>query len=224
MKAVDIVYKYLEDGIINKKWEPKEKIPSENELCEILEVSRAPVRDATNRMIGMGVLESRRGGGTYVCEYNILDFMEVLFPFFQMEQIDRISMFEFRKIIETQTASLSAMRASADMVDEMRKINTQMEASTTLEEIAKYDFEFHFLIAKAAGNPAIDKVFQFFSTVLIKMFNENVETLEKTGVDYHSLIINAIEIRNPELAKKLMLEHINKTAEAFGNSQQFDIS
>lgn len=224
MKAVDIVYKYLEDGIINRKWEPKEKIPSESELSEILGVSRAPVRDATNRMIGIGVLESRRGGGTYVCEYNILDFMEVLFPFFQMEQIDRISMFEFRKIIETQTASLSAMRASADMVDEMRKINIQMEASTTLEEIAKYDFEFHFLIAKAAGNPAIDKVFQFFSTVLIKMFNENVETLEKTGVDYHSLIINAIEIRNPELAKKLMLEHINKTAEAFGNSQQFDIS
>ena len=39
-------------------------------------------------------------------------------------------MFEFRKIIETQTAALAAMRASADMVDEMRKINTQMEAST----------------------------------------------------------------------------------------------
>src|SRR5690554_5660803 len=108
------------------------------------------------------------------------------------------------------------MRASADMVDKMHKINTQMEASTTLEEIAKYDFEFHFLIAKSAGNPAIVKVFQFFSTVLIKMFNENVEALEKTGVDYHSLIINAIETTNPELATKYMLEHINKTIEAFG--------
>ena len=50
------------------------------------------------------------GGGTYVCEYNILDFMEVIFPFSEMEQIDRISMFEFRKIIETQTAALAAMR------------------------------------------------------------------------------------------------------------------
>ena len=149
MKAVDIVYEYLKDGIINKKWKPKERIPSESELSKILGVSRAPIRDATNRMIGIGVLESRRGGGTYVCEYKILDFMEVIFPFSEMEQIDRISMFEFRKIIETQTAALAAMRASASMVDEMRKINIKMETSTTLEETAKYDCEFHYLIAKA---------------------------------------------------------------------------
>ena len=56
------------------------------------------------------------------------------------------------------------------------------------------------------------------------MFNENVEVLEKAGVDYHGLIINAIEIRNPELAEKYMLEHINKTIEAFGNIQQVDIN
>ena len=224
MKAVDLVYNYLKDGIINKKWKPQEKIPSEVELCDILGVSRAPVRDATNKLIGIGVLESRRGGGTYVCEYNILDIMEEMFPFFEMDQIDRISMFEFRKIIETQTAYLAAMRASADMVDQMRKANILMEESTTVEEIAKYDSEFHFLIAKATGNPAIVKVFQFFSNVLIKMFYENVEALEKTGVEYHNLIINAIEIRNQELAKKYMLEHINKTAEALGNTQHMEVS
>ena len=54
------------------------------------------------------------------------------------------------------------------MVDEMRKINIKMETSTTLEETAKYDCEFHYLIAKATGNPAIVKVFQFLARFLLK--------------------------------------------------------
>jgi DNA-binding GntR family transcriptional regulator len=58
-------------GIIRKKIESKaflegEKIPSENELATTFGIGRPTVRQACERLIRDGLLEKRKGSGTYV--------------------------------------------------------------------------------------------------------------------------------------------------------------
>ena len=62
----DQVMKHIKEKIIIGKWAVESRIPSENELCRELGYSRTSIRSAIQRYNELGVLESRRGSGTYV--------------------------------------------------------------------------------------------------------------------------------------------------------------
>ena len=61
---------YIRKNIRNGNWTVGEKIPSENQLCEELGVSRVSVRSALQQFIALGILESVHGKGTFVTETN----------------------------------------------------------------------------------------------------------------------------------------------------------
>ncbi len=51
---------------IDKKYKPGEKLPNENELSEMLGVSRTTLREAVRILAAGQVVEIQRGRGTYV--------------------------------------------------------------------------------------------------------------------------------------------------------------
>ena len=66
VNVTEQVIEYLKTNIQRGVWKPGEKIASENELTNILSVSRASVRHAIQQLIAVGVLESYQGKGTFV--------------------------------------------------------------------------------------------------------------------------------------------------------------
>jgi GntR family transcriptional regulator len=56
----------IKNWILNKEFNPGEKIPSENELGEKFNVSRLTVRQAISQLVQEGFLISKRGEGTFV--------------------------------------------------------------------------------------------------------------------------------------------------------------
>ncbi len=209
--ASNKVFLYLKNAITDGKWKPGEKIYSENQLCGLLGVSRITVRSAIHRLTSLGILESRQGNGTFVCNDISLGNLNSLMPMMLFDQPDRISMFEFRKIIEVATSGLAAQRATTQMVEEMRGFTTKMSEATDVDVIAHNDMEFHYHLAKSTGNSAIIKVFEILRDTYLNMLEENVLKMGAYGARYHHMILSAIEIRNTELAEKYMLEHLNDT-------------
>jgi GntR family transcriptional regulator, transcriptional repressor for pyruvate dehydrogenase complex len=67
----DKIVDQIKECIISGEWKPGERIPSENDLTKQLNVSRISVRDAIQRLIGMGVLKVRVGEGTFVTDLGI---------------------------------------------------------------------------------------------------------------------------------------------------------
>lgn len=57
---------WLRDRIISGQWPRDERIPSEFELMEQLQVSRGTLREAIKALSHVGMLEVLRGDGTYV--------------------------------------------------------------------------------------------------------------------------------------------------------------
>src|ERR1700690_4673296 len=56
------------ERLILKKLKPGDKLPSERELAEMLQVSRSSIRDAIRGLELMGLVEPRQGAGTIVRE------------------------------------------------------------------------------------------------------------------------------------------------------------
>lgn len=211
----DRVFEKLKYAIVSGEWSPGEKLPPENKLCQVYGVSRVSLRTALNRLSALGLVESRQGGGTYVREFSGAEHLQSIIPFIVLDKPDRINMFEFRKIIESESAALAAMRADFSAVQQMRDANRRMRTAADIRSISQADLEFHYLIAEATKNPLIIKVFEILCETYLAILTDNVTVLGARGADDHEKIIAAIEIRDAEGAKKLMEEHLDDTMNRF---------
>ena len=70
MKAnkASVIYTDLKDKINNEIFKPKEKLPSQNELCITYNVSVNTLREAIALLVSEGYLNRVNGNGTFVCD------------------------------------------------------------------------------------------------------------------------------------------------------------
>ena len=206
--AVDTVYKYLFQNIRNGTWKPGDRIPSEADLCSILNVSRVSVRSALGRLSALGLVQSRQGKGTFVSDPP----PESQAPAMRFQNLDRLSLFEFRRIIERESAALAALRATTEDVLAMQDSIYKMEHSETEQEIAEQDLRFHALIAKATGNEIIQHVSRIAEEAYMHMFMENVAQMGSMGTAHHRQILLDIQVRDADAARQHMDAHLDETA------------
>lgn len=205
----EIIFEEMKERIVAGEWKPGQRIPSENNLCKLTGASRVTVRAAIQKLSSLGLVESKQGGGTFVCELSGEQHLNSVIPYFALSQPDRASMFEFRRIIEVEGAALAAQRADAEQIAAMYEATKMMMAANTTEEITKYDLEFHYLIMKGSRNSILIKVFEILEDTYFSLLHENVTRLGSTGASYHQMIAVAIESRDVELARLLMAKHLN---------------
>lgn len=210
----EIVFERLKHRIISKEWAPGDKLPSENKLSQEMGCSRVSIRAALQKLTSLGLVESRQGGGTYVCQLSVDQHLNSVLPYFALSRPDRASMFEFRYIIETESAALAAQRAEPSQIEAMHEATKKMAEATTIEDITKYDLDFHYLVAQASHNPILVKVFEILYDTYFATLRDNVTTMGSTGSTYHHMITVAIETRDAELAKLLMRKHLSNTMTA----------
>ena len=216
----EAIFEALKERIIAGEWKPGEQIPSENKLCQMTGASRVTVRSAIQRLSSLGLVESRRGSGTFVCELSGEQHLNSVLPYFVLSQPDRISMFEFRRIIETEGAALAALRADSEQIAAMHEATRKMAAATTTEEITQYDLEFHHLIMQGSRNSFLVKVFEVLQDTYFALLHENVTRMGSTGAAYHQMITVAIESHDAELARLLMQKHLGNTIRATVDLQE----
>ncbi len=210
----DQVYSYIKGEILKGNWKPGEKIPSENMLCKTLGVSRVSVRAAIKKLASIGLIESFQGKGTFVCKEGSFQPINDLYSIMALSQSDRMSMLEFRKIIEIASAGFAAMRASTEFVNAMNDSILKLEAADNPKDIIKYGLEFHRQIMLATNNSLIIRTFEMLHEVYLQAFEEHFAVIGEISVSDHRAILSAIETRNAELARKLMEEHLNNTTKS----------
>ena len=103
---------YFKDNINSGNWKVGEKIPSENQLTEILGVSRASVRTAIQYLVGVGVLESRHGKGTFLLDDQVDESTGSGNKITSEDCRDILKVLEFRRIVESEACYLAAENAA----------------------------------------------------------------------------------------------------------------
>jgi GntR family transcriptional regulator, transcriptional repressor for pyruvate dehydrogenase complex len=215
-EIVEQIKQLMADGHLK----PGDKLLSERELAERLQVSRASVREAIRSLEMMAFVEIRPGDGTFVRSQNSDEIILPLAMFLTVEKSSLLEMLEIRKIFETSTASMAAERATEEEIDEIRMAYEKMEESINFNDSEKgeeYDIVFHYAIAEATHNALLIRLFRTIS----ENFSRSISTARRQLyidehnpqliLDQHRRILEAIKNHNPQLAAKVMLEHLIHT-------------
>lgn len=207
------VIEYIRDHIISGAWEVGKKIPSENQLTEELGVSRASIRTAIRHFVGLGVLESAQGKGTYLTSSDLnadqrRDSKELTTEDFQnMEKV-----LEFRCIVEPEATYLAAQNANGEMISKLRALfETMLNNVGNQEAFVQADMDFHRVICEYSQNP-------FIVNCMTALYDGNAANPGllnakfgyKDGIYYHSLILKAFEEGNVEAARDYIKEHLEQ--------------
>jgi GntR family transcriptional repressor for pyruvate dehydrogenase complex len=207
------VYEQLKAQVLRRVWLPGSKLPSENVLAAKLGVSRVSIREGLQRLVSLGLLETRHGEGTFVCGYSAESSMNALLPMLALSSTDIFDVLEYRRFMEKGTVALVAEKATAEDIAALRRSYAVMvERQFDIGGFAHADLEFHLALARASGNPIIMKVNSIIRDTLSVSMESIVRTLgTRDGLYYHQKIIEAIEAHDTRLAESIMEEHVVRT-------------
>lgn len=200
----------LSDLITRGQLKAGDQLPSERELSERFQVSRASVREAIRALESMGLVASRQGEGTYV----VAGPESLLRPFASQasqEPSGWHALFEARKLVEPQVAGLAAERATdnefAALVAILDAQEVEVRAGRTGME---NDTAFHLALARAAKNPFL---LRLVSTLVDSLKESRGRSVRREGraarsLAGHRMILEAIREHNKAKARATMLRHL----------------
>lgn len=200
----DEVFEQLKVNIIENVWEAGSKLPSENELASMFDVSRISVRAAINKLDGLGLVETRRGEGTFVKEITPSLYFNFLIPRLVLKPRDHIEVIELRRGIEKETVKLAAQRATEEDIRKLETIFKKMKEykdQNDLDAYATEDFNFHIQVAKASKNSILVDVMMVLKDILFIHYEKMVKDVGvDTGFEFHGKIIEALRKKDADIA------------------------
>src|SRR5690606_4415267 len=107
---------------------PGQRFPPEAQLCERLQVSRGPLREAVRMLGALGVIESRHGSGTYVPALEPANIIGALRPTVDLVPLEGLLEFiESRRVLASYAPSQAASRMTGDAARELDDILNRVE-------------------------------------------------------------------------------------------------
>jgi DNA-binding FadR family transcriptional regulator len=198
------------------------KLPSEGQLVATYHVSRTVVREAISQLRARGMVETRRGIGTFAREARLA---QTSFPVPRVDQAtlaEVLALLELRISLETEAAALAAKRASAAQIARLRALLAAIEtAAQTGDDAADPDFEFHLTVAESTGNHFFPDLLRHLGRAIIPRTRiDTSAAAHQDRGDYvrtvnreHQDIFRAIARSDSDAARAAMRTHLANSRE-----------
>ena len=187
----------MQGQLTSGTWSVGDRIPGEYDLSARLQVSRSAVREAIRALSHIGVLEVRRGDGTYV--------RSAVDPRPLLRRVERATLrdvFELQQAYDVQAARLAARRRTRNDLVRLGALLEDRDAACDPEEFGEADVRFHAGVAEAAHNSLLLEAFRYFQSRLRESLSavRLDRELPDAGPAAHRAVVDAIAARDPEAA------------------------
>ncbi|WP_420489269.1 FadR/GntR family transcriptional regulator [Neobacillus niacini] len=99
-----------------------DKIPSERELSERLNVGRSSVREALRALELLGLIETRRGEGTFIRDFRGNQLVQLLGTFILQDEKAKLDVIETKNLIEMDFLRLVLKRADKSQLFKLKSL------------------------------------------------------------------------------------------------------
>jgi GntR family transcriptional repressor for pyruvate dehydrogenase complex len=232
-EALARVVRELEGRILDANWRKETRLPFERELAAEFATSRATVREAIQRLIARGFLETRRGSGLFVSAQQPARLSAPWLQLIAENPPVREDTLEFRLVFECAAARFAAQRATPEQLTDMASILQRMHYAVHARDIeaeARADAEFHTVLATASHNLMLSHFYASVITLLREHITNNTYEASHIQVDanelalarlaQHKAIFRAIRAHRPDAAFRAMHAHIAFVGKQFDRANE----
>lgn len=203
----------LKKEISSGKYKVGDKLPTEREVSERFNVSRTIVREAMVMLEVEKLIEVKKGSGVYITRTPESNEPESAVSF---TDVGPFELLQARQLIESGIAEFAAQQATKQDIARLRQI-LDKEKAMLLKNIDDYsaDKEFHLALAEITCNDVLIQTqeqlwnHRFNNAMWIQLHQRILQKdLHHLWVKDHEVILNAIQRKNPAMARKAMWLHL----------------
>jgi GntR family transcriptional regulator, transcriptional repressor for pyruvate dehydrogenase complex len=214
---VDRVEREIYEYIKERKFQPGDSLPGEEDFATQLQISRPVVREALSRLRMIGLISSKKRRGIVLGRPQIFETLsKAIDPAF-LDHETRMDFWRLRITIELGLADILVLNIEDKEIDELERIVGMEEsdpANFTL--YMRCDCEFHSLIYKATKCKALAS----FQKLLLRFFSDIKERKSYATSNFatrfsdpdkttHRDILNAIKTKDGEAVHNAMRKHLS---------------
>jgi DNA-binding GntR family transcriptional regulator len=195
----DFVIDELREAIVRGHFKPGEKLDQE-EIAELLNVSRIPVRQALRTLTAEGLVKMYPHRGATVAELSREELEEIYF---------------LRGVLEGVAARLAAPKMDEAHIAKLQAILKKIDQLTNLDEWLDLNREFHNTIYEVINRPRLLEMIESLrntSAPYIRDYIASPEYLEVTRLS-HRRILEACINRDGILAQQETQKHLRVVGE-----------
>jgi DNA-binding GntR family transcriptional regulator len=202
-KHSERAYRALKRRILDNEL-PAGTVMLEQEIAEMLDMSRTPVHEALLRLANEGMLEVRPRHGMRVLPVSAADMEEI---------------YQILTALESEAAAVVARNGLTDeQVQGLEKVVGEMDRALAEDDLTAWahaDERFHFLLVSFCEN---QRLITLVNTYLdqshrVRMLTLRLRPRPTTSNKDHAAVVAAIKARDPQQARRIHSEHRTRSGQ-----------
>jgi GntR family transcriptional regulator, transcriptional repressor for pyruvate dehydrogenase complex len=152
------ILKQIKSIIVEDGLQAGDKLPSERELSDRLKAGRSSVREALRALELLGLIETRRGEGTFIGEATGHRLVEVLASFILNDKKARQDLQEARHVVIRDCAEFAVLRCDSATIRELERLIQQMDkkGQDIIYEVCR---QFEKIVIQSCGNHLLYRLY-----------------------------------------------------------------
>jgi GntR family transcriptional repressor for pyruvate dehydrogenase complex len=205
--VVRSVLKRIEEAVLNKELKAGDKLPSEGELARNFGIGKTSVREALRMLEALGIIETRRGEGSFIVDRPSADSINPLIYAMLLEQGSNNQILELRQMVEPMYTIMAMEKANDEQLEDLERIVERLEESVRSgKKAVELDMAFHKKVLEMTDNPFIirigETVLQFFSFSISRSIQSNPDICAQD----HRRILEAMKQKDVDTVRQSVLQ------------------
>lgn len=212
-----LIAEQLQKVIVSGALRDGERLPPERELAARFQASRTSVQQAVHILEAMGLVTIKRGsnGGAFVTKPDFIKVSTIMQAMLRANKFELAELYQARLVIEPGIAEIAAHNATSEDIATLRaSVNATRKPIAHGDPYPHIGRNFHYLLACATGS---ELLVMFMSSLLGVAQAARVRHQPASGhsrVHSHDCIIDAIERKDGEAARRHTTEHLRELLES----------
>src|SRR3954453_4289763 len=215
----DQLVEHLVTAIARGDHPPDSRLPPEDKLSELADVSRLTVREAIKVLRHKGVVRVEQGRGTFVnppSRWAPLDPTLLAARTATVHEAGELAkkLTEARRLVEIGVDGPAAERGSINDVRELERCLGAMYATLDdVEAFTEADIAFHAALMSAADNSFVSALFEPLGALMrdVRRATSQGRDAREGGIAWHTKILDAVRTHSRAEARAAMEGHMDET-------------
>ncbi len=212
--VVDKVIEVIIDAVSSGKYPIGSKLPNEYVLIEELKVSRNSLREAMKTLVSMGIVEIKRGDGTYVCSQMNPSALDTLIYGMIFDMSSSTDLVELREVLDQAIIRLAIQKATPDDIEELQLNINRFRQCIRMKDLhgaGRLDYEFHLKLTSVVNNVFLNRIVRGVYQLFVDSIERNIIVEQNFAFadEFHQQILNCVKDKAYDRVEKVVADSLS---------------